>query len=255
MSGLLEVPGRNGLLEVPGGRRSNGLLEVVVFHAADAERAEAGGADRLQLSANTEDDPRSPEPAVVGQVRRVTSLPLRVVLRLREGYGTDGGEVARLQGLLTSYRAVGADGVVLGFLNAHTEIDMEVLPAVVGEPDFGWTFHRAVDSCISTDRAWRELRRLPGLDAVLTAGSARGVAEGLDELVSRAQSDPFARSVIMAGGQLAPEHVPWLVRAGVRAFQVGAVVRPLGSAKAYVDSDLVHTWRRLIDDAVARAAR
>ena len=199
---------------------------------------------------------------MVGQVRRVTGLPLRVVLRLREGYGTDGGEVARLQGLLTSYRAVGADGVVLGYLNAHTEIDVEVLTAVVGEPDpspssgrpFGWTFHRAVDSCISTDRAWRELRRLPGLDAVLTAGSARGVAEGLDELVSRAQADPFARSVIMAGGQLAPEHVPWLARAGVRAFQVGAVVRPLGSAKAYVDSDLVRTWRRLIDDAVARSA-
>ncbi len=231
----------------------SGLLEVVVFSAADAERAEAGGADRLQLTAGSEEDPRSPEPALVGQVRRVTRLPLRVVLRLREGYSTDGGEMARLHGLLTSYRAVGADGVVLGFLNGHTEVDASVVTAVVGEPDFGWTFHRAVDACISTDRAWRDLRGLPGLDAVLTAGSARGVAEGLDELVSRAKTDPFARSVIMAGGQLAPEHVPWLARAGVRAFQVGAVVRPLGSAKSYIDSDLVRTWRRLIDDAVARS--
>lgn len=239
----------------------SGLLEIVVFSAADAERAEAGGADRLQLTAGSEEDPRSPEPALVGQVRRVTGLPIRVVLRLREGYGTDGGEVARLQGLLTSYRAVGADGVVLGFLNGHTEVDASVVTAVVGEPDpsttpgqrFGWTFHRAVDACISTDRAWRDLRGLPGLDAVLTAGSARGVAEGLDELVARAKTDPFARSVIMAGGQLAPEHVPWLARAGVRAFQVGAVVRPLGSAKSYIDSDLVRTWRRLIDDAVARS--
>jgi copper homeostasis protein len=201
----------------------------------------------------SEEDPRSPEPALVGQVRRVTGLPIRVVLRLREGYGTDGGEVTRLQGLLTSYRSVGADGMVLGFLNAHTEIDAPVVTAVLGDSGLGWTFHRAVDSCISTDRAWRELRPLTGLDAVLTAGSARGVAEGLDELVSRAKTDPFARSVIMAGGQLAPEHVPWLARAGVRAFQVGAQVRPLGSAKAYVDADLVRTWRRLIDDAVARS--
>ena len=231
----------------------SGLLEVVVRHAADAERADAGGADRLTLLAGSEEDPRSPEPALVGQVRRVTSRPLRVMLRLREGFGTDGGELVRLQGLIGSYRQVGADGLVLGFLNAHTEIDVGVVTALVGAGDTGWTFSRAVDSCISVDRAWRELRRLPGLDAVLTAGSPRGVTEGLDDLVARADQDPFARSVIMAGGGLLPEHVPWLTRAGVRAFQVGAAVRPLGSTKAYVDPDLVRTWRRLVDDAMRHA--
>jgi copper homeostasis protein len=191
----------------------------------------------------------------VGQIRRATSLPIRVMLRLREGYGTDGGEVARLKGLLSSYRSVGADGLVLGFLNGHTEVDEEVVREIVGEPDFGWTFHRAVDSCISTDRAWRSLRTLPGLDQVLTAGSARGVAEGLDDLVRRAESDPGARSVIMAGGGLQPEHVPWLARAGVRAFHIGTPARPLGSYKAYIDADLVRTWRTLIDDAVSRSER
>jgi copper homeostasis protein len=240
VSGLLEVPGRDG------------LLEVVVRHAADAERAEVGGADRLHLLAGSEEDPRSPEPALVGQVRRSTTRPIRVTVRLREGFSTDGGELTRLQGLVSAYRQVGADGVVLGFLNAHTEVDGQVVTALVGQADFGWTFDRAVDACISVDRAWRELRRLPGLDAVLTAGSPRGVTEGLDELVNRARTDDFARSVIMAGGGLLPEHVPWLARAGIRAFQVGAAVRPLGSAKAYVDADLVRTWRTLVDDAVRR---
>jgi copper homeostasis protein len=226
------------------------LLEVVVRHAADAERAEAGGADRLHLLVGTEEDPRSPEPTLVGQVRRSTTKPIRVTVRLREGFSTDGGELTRLQGLVSAYRQVGADGVVIGFLNAHTEVDVSVVSALVGQADFGWTFDRAVDACISVDRAWRELRRLPGLDAVLTAGSPRGVTEGLDDLVHRAQTDDFARSVIMAGGGLLPEHVPWLARAGVRAFQVGAAVRPLGSAKAYVDPDLVRTWRTLVDHAV-----
>jgi copper homeostasis protein len=46
--------------------------------------------------------------------------------------------------------------------------------------------------------------------------------------------------------------VPWLARAGVRAFQIGAAARPLGSAKAYVDPDLVRTWRTLIDHATTR---
>ena len=248
MSGLLEVPGQDG------------LLEVVVRHAADAERAQAGGADRLYLLSGSEEDARSPEPALVGQVRRSTTLPLRVTVRLREGFSTDGGELVRLQGLVSAYRQVGADGVVIGFLNAHTEVDVPVVSALVGQADpstgsgrrFGWTFDRAVDACISVDRAWRELHRLPGLDAVLTAGSPRGVTEGLDELVNRARTDDFARSVIMAGGGLLPEHVPWLARAGIRAFQVGAAVRPLGSTKAYVDPDLVRTWRSLVDDAVRR---
>jgi len=228
------------------------LLEVVVRHSADAERAEAGGADRVYVLGSLDSGGLSPEPALVGQVRRATALPVRAVLRLREGYGTDGAEVVRLRGLLESYRAVGADGVVLGFLNGHTDIDTPVLAEVLADSDVPWTFSRAVDSCISTDRAWRTLAQLPGLDAVLTAGSARGVSEGLDDLVARARSDEFARGVIMAGGGLLPEHVPWLVRAGVRAFHVGSAVRPTRSWKAYVESDLVRTWRTLLDDAARR---
>ncbi|GAB2588942.1 copper homeostasis protein CutC [Microlunatus antarcticus] len=232
------------------------LLEVVVTHAPDAVKAEAGGADRVSLIGDAlpgterEAGALSPAPALVEQVRAATSLPVRPLLRLREGYGTDGGEVAHLHGLLSSYRSAGADGVVLGFLNALTEIDLEVVAELVGGADgagLRWTFSRAVDSCISTDRAWRDLPHLPGLDTVATAGSARGVAEGLDELVARAEGDPAARRVIMAAGGLSPEHVPWLARAGVGMFQVSTQVRPLGSWKAYVDADLVGTWRALLD--------
>jgi len=230
----------------------NGLLEVLVLHPADAERAEAGGAHRLEVASSLADG-MSPEPALVGQVRRATSLPIRVVLRLRPGYGTDGAEVARLKGLLSSYRAVGADGVVLGFLNAHTEVDTSVVAEIIsGHSDLQWTFHRAVDACISSNRAWRDLRGLPGLDQVLTAGSARGVSEGLDDLVARARGDEFARAVIMAGGGLLPEHVPWLVRAGIRAFHISAAARPLESTKAFVDPGLVRTWRTLIDHSTTR---
>ncbi len=231
-----------------------GLLEVEVLHPADAERAEAGGADRVVLLGAVEEGGRSPEPALVGQVRRATGLPLRVLLRLRDGYSTDGGEATRLHGLVSSYRSVGADGFVLGFLNADTEVDAGVVAEILGpQPEVGWTFSRAVDACISTDRAWRTLHALPGLDQVHTAGSARGVEEGLEELLARAGADPFARRLIMAGGGLQPEHVPWLVRAGVRAFHLDAQTRPLQSYKAYLDADLVRTWRDLVDDAIARA--
>ena len=44
----------------------SGLLEVIALHAADAERAEAGGADRLEIVGTMEFDGLSPEPALVG---------------------------------------------------------------------------------------------------------------------------------------------------------------------------------------------
>lgn len=232
-----------------------GLLEVIALHAADAERAQEGGADRLEIVGSMEHDGLSPEPALVGQIARATSLPLRVMVRLRDGFSTDGGEMVRLKALATSYLEVGAEGLVLGFLNGHTEIDEPVITELIGDLDCRWTFHRAVDSCISAERAWRELRYLPRLDQVLTAGSARGVPDGLDDLLQRATDDEFARQVIMAGGGLQAEHVPWLANAGVRSFHIGSSARPLGSWKAYLDAELVRSWRELIDDAVARAER
>lgn len=241
------------------------LLEVVVLHPQDVPGADEGGADRLFLVADparddaTAGEPagRSPEPAVVSAVCRETEVPVRVMLRLNDGLSTTGGELARLVGLAEDYVAVGAEGVSFGFLDADLEIDVEVCAYLADKlPGVPWTFHRAVDSALSTDRAWRQVRHLPGLDAVLTAGSVRGLDVGVDELVDRAASDAGIAALVMAGGGLRAEHVPWLVRAGVRQFHVGSTVRPGGSwGKAYVDPGHVRSWRMLVDDAVDRAQR
>src|SRR5690554_3601538 len=95
------------------------MLEVIALHAADAERAEEGGADRVELVGTMDDDGLSPEPREVDKVRRRTSILVRPMVRLRGGFTTDGGEVVRLKGLISSYLDAGADGVVLGFLDGH----------------------------------------------------------------------------------------------------------------------------------------
>lgn len=229
------------------------LLEVLALHAADAQRAEEGGADRVQLIGSLADAGMSPEPALVENVRDATSIQVRVLLRLRDGFGTDGGEVTRLRGLAASYLDAGADGIVMGFLNGHGEIDAEVLTAILADGDWPWTCHRAVDHALDSDRAWRTLSGLPRLDAVLTAGSARDLEHGLDDLIARARTSPEAAALIQAGGDLKAEHVPWLVRAGVRSFHITSAARPLGSWKAYVDPELVGSWRALLDSEVRHA--
>ncbi|MGA4507951.1 copper homeostasis protein CutC [Propionibacteriaceae bacterium G1746] len=232
------------------------LLEVIAFHENDARRAAEGGADRVELLGSLDDGGMSPEPGLVAKVR--TSLDhdgididLRPMVRLREGFGTDGAEATRLRGLIASYLDAGANGVVLGFLNGLGEVDAEVVTALVADGDFPWTFHRALDHALDARRAWQVLLGLPRLDQVLTAGSARDVEHGLDDLLTVAREVPGAADLIMAGGGLQPEHVPWLARAGVRAFHIGARARPLGSYKAWVDAGLVASWRHLVDAEIS----
>jgi copper homeostasis protein len=234
---------------------ASALLEVAVLHPADAEAADAGGADRVELLARPEDGGFSPEPAAVRVVARATELPVRVRLRLGDGYSATGGELSRLIGLAESYLANGAEGVVFGFLTRDLEIDAQLTDAVAdalrGSP---WTFSPAIDATLDLRRAWRNLFGLPGLDAVHTAGSALGVAHGRDELVALAVRDDRIAARILAGGGLDAESVPWLVRAGIRQFHVAEQVRPGGSwTRTHVDASYVRSWRLLLDDAVERA--
>jgi copper homeostasis protein len=240
-------------------RRATALLEVVVTHPRDVPGADEGGADRLFVVTDMEAGGLSPEPATVSTVCKETEVPVRVMLRLNDGLSTTGGEISRLVGLGEDFLSVGAEGLSFGFLTSDLEIDVDVCSYLADRlPQVPWTFHRAVDSALSTDRAWRQLAGLPGIDAVLSAGSVRGLEAGCDELVDRASADPQVARLLVAGGGLRPEHVPWLARAGVRRFHVGSTVRPGGSwTRSSVDAAHVRSWRMLLDDAAehAEAAR
>lgn len=230
------------------------VLEVRVLHAADAAPAETGGADRLVVARLEGDDELSPEPRLVAAVRSRSTLHLRPVVRLREGYSTDGGEFVRLRGLISAYLDAGADGLVLGFLNGLGEVDTEVLTGLLDGFTCPWEFSRAVDTCLEPDRAWETLLPLAHLDGVQTAGSARGMEHGLDEVVRLARADERVASHVIASGSLHPDHVPWLARAGVRQFRLDDQVRPGESRRAYVDAALVRSWRHLVDAEVGHAS-
>jgi copper homeostasis protein len=230
------------------------LLEVIALGAGDVAGAQQGGADRLAVVAGGEAAWLTPSVDTVGDIASRSNLPVRVTLRGNDGYSTSGSELTRLQGAAHQFAEAGVEGFVLGFLGPTVEIDVDATLALADE--FGsmpWTFHDVVDHALDYDKAWQRLRLMPRMDTVLTAGSARGVAAGLDELCRRAADDPYIAGLIMAGGGLQPDHVPWLARAGVRKFRVGPQVRPGGSWKAYADASMVRSWRTLVDDAVAAA--
>ena len=230
------------------------LLEVAVAHERDVAGAVEGGADRLHVvGAGVDGGSLSPEIATVSAVCRDVDVPVFALLRLNDSWTTTGGELTRLVGLAEDYLAVGAAGVSFGFLDADLEIDVEVCSHLATAlAQVPWTFHEAVDDTLDPRRSWRALLGLPGLVNVRSAGSPRGMVEGYEELLATAETDPAIARLLMPGGGLLAEHVPWLVRTGVRAFHLDEQVRPGGSRKAYVDAGLTRSWRLLLDDAMER---
>jgi copper homeostasis protein len=223
------------------------LLEVAVSEPRDVAGAAEGGADRLHVAVPGPTCALSPEPALVSTIGRESELPVFVLLRLNDTWSTTGGEFARLIGLAEDYLASGATGVAFGFLDADLEVDTETCSMLLGRlPDVPWTFTRAIDSSLDPRRSWRRLLDLPRLVAVRSAGSPQGMSVGYDDLLGSVT--PQIAPLLMPGGGLAAEHVPWLLGAGVRQLHLGDQVRPGGSAKAYVDASYVRSWRTMVDD-------
>jgi copper homeostasis protein len=216
------------------------ILEVIALNAVDARAAQEGGADRIELVAAMSRDGLTPDLETFERVRAATGLPVRVMLRDRDGYArpdaTDLGERA------AALRRAGAREFVLGFLDARGAVDVPMFDALEG---CAWTFHRALDHAADRTAALRAIRALPGVDYVLTAGSAAGVGAGLDVLRSEAAGAAGPR--ILAGGGLRREHVAPLRAAGVDAFHVGGGARR-GGWDTPVDAALVREWRALLDD-------
>ena len=230
------------------GSSEDAHLDVVVLHPRDAEAATAGGADRLLLAEAPEEGYLSPEPAAVSAVVRETDLPVYVVLR------APGVHFSSLVDLGSRFLELGARGLAYGFLDRDLEIDREACAELCTElGGVPWLFH-GFDEALDPEHAWRDVRGLPGLESVISAGSTRGLAHGADELIARATRDPRVAELLLAGGGLTPELVPWLVRAGVRRFAIGSSARTGGSwTRASVDVDHVRSWRMLLDDALSRA--
>ncbi|MBV6702195.1 copper homeostasis protein CutC [Kitasatospora aureofaciens] len=226
---------------------SRPIFEVIALTPQDAQAAESGGADRLELVTDMAADGLTPPVEDFARIRAAVNLPLRVMLRIRDGFAP--GDLDELRARAAALRAEGAEEFVLGFLDADGAVDLAAT-AAVAEAVAGcrWTFHRAIDH--SADRAALRaaVAALPGLDTYLTSGAAGGVDAGREVLVAELarKGEPGYGQRILIGGGLRAEHVPGLRAAGFDAFHVGGAVRVDGW-RTPVDAAKVAQWRALID--------
>jgi copper homeostasis protein len=225
------------------------MLEVIATSVEDALAAERGGADRLEVVAAMAADGLLPDTELVRRLRDAVTLPWRVMLRSRPGFGTDTRELAALCRAAERLRTLGVDGFVFGFLTQDGRLDRASMLALHAASGGGrWTLHRAFDQVVDIRGAWESCQELPGLDAILSAGSRAGISDGVAQLCERAAWQT-ARLRWLAGGGLRLEHLPALRAAGITQFHSGRAVRRGGTWDGPLDARRVQQWKAALGGA------
>jgi copper homeostasis protein len=221
------------------------LLEVIVQTLADAEEAAAGGADRLEVVRNIRDGGLTPPLSLVEAIAARVSLPLRVMVRENAGYVLNAGELPSLRRAAAEFRALGVDGIVLGFSRAHV-LGLDDLTSVLSVvPDTRATFHRAFDDLHDQLSAIDALTQVSQIDRILTDGGSGSPAERAERLRESGRR-AAGRLEIIAGGGVDERAFEWFARDGcVREIHVGRAARDAADAAAPVSAARVRRLRAL----------
>ena len=196
------------------------LLEVCVDSLEALERAQDGGARRIELCSRLDVFGLSPIPELLELARARSRVPLHVMVRPRPGdFAYDQAEFERMRAEVAALRERRVAAVVFGILRPDQSLDVERTRELVelARP-LPVTFHRAFDETPDKLRALDELIAL-GVERVLTSGGAANAFDGrfaLRALVERARG----RITVLAGG-------------GVRAHNWRDIVRDAGVAELH----------------------
>lgn len=175
------------------------LLEVCAGCHTSAIAAHDGGAARVELCSALEIGGITPSLGLIEQVRSVDGIDMNVLIRPRGGdFLFDKHEIATMERDIIAARQCGADGVVIGALNADGDIDIDTCRRLIdAAEDMSITFHRAFDRCRNPLKALEDIIAL-GCNRLLTSGQASTALKGillLKQLVEIANG----RIIIMPG--------------------------------------------------------
>jgi len=211
------------------------ILEIAANSLASALAAQRGGADRIELCAALEVGGVTPSEGLIAVVREKVRLPLYVLIRPRAGdFVYSDEEFATMQRDIEHCVTLGCDGVVIGALDAHGDVDRVRCRELIGAAGrLGVTFHRAFDMARDASAALEDLVAL-GCERVLTSGGAPNALQGaatIQALVRQAGH----RIRIMPGGGVDANNVATL-RTQTDAKEFHASARRLLPSRAQVRS-------------------
>jgi copper homeostasis protein len=149
------------------------MLEVIVTSVEEAQEAELGGADRLELVRAFDLGGLTPAPELVEQVTQAVSIPVRVMLRENASMALGHlDEMDTLRCRASQFARFPIDGLVLGFVKDGS-LDIETIAQVLAAaPGCRVTFHRAFEYVSDPLAAIHQIKQFPQIDRILTRGGA-----------------------------------------------------------------------------------
>jgi len=211
----------------------------------EAQEAQRGGADRLEIVRDLDQGGLTPALDTVRAIRAAVDLPLRVMVRETADYKMHGPEdLARMREAAAAFGALRVDGLVVGFERAG-ESDLESVRAILeAAPRTRATFHRAFEALDDPIAAIESLRSLPQIDRILTNGGDGPWEEKAKRMEAWRQAAK-PEIAILAGGGLDLVALQRLQRAtGLTEFHIGTAARANGQVRA----DRVAVFKRALTD-------
>jgi copper homeostasis protein len=215
-------------------------LEVIATSLSEAIEGQAGGADRLELVRELDQDGLTPSLDLVREIMSTVPLPVRVMVRENAGMAISSPrELALLQSQAAAFAKLPIDGLVLGWITADGEVDIASLHAVLDGLDCRVTFHRAIEHVSDPLQAIRTLKHFPQIDRILTSGGSGLWRDRQASLLDlQAAAAPEIQILVAVG--IAPDALAGVFEAS--AFQevhVGRAVRQSQDVSGAVDRQMV----------------
>lgn len=198
------------------------ILEIAVTSLLSARRAEAGGADRVELCMELGVGGLTPSPGLLEEVLNALSIPVNVLIRPRSGDFTyTDYELQVMEQDIRYCKSVGCAGIVSGVLMDTHEIDQAATERLIeASGDLPFTFHRAFDWTSNFEQSIDTLLAM-GVKTVLSSGQEPQVIAGLETL-QRMQLRAGDALTVMPGGGVTPDNASIFAQAGFRALHASA---------------------------------
>lgn len=213
-------------------------LEICCYSVESALLAAKCGADRIELCQNYTEGGTTPSFGSIRTALAHLQIPLNVMVRPRGGdflYSSIEFEIMKQE--VQQLKTMGANGVVVGFLQADGQIDLKRTQEMIDlAGDMEVTFHRAFDMCRDPMLALEQLIEL-GVTRILTSGAKVNVVEGMNmltQLIEKADQ----RIIVMPGCGLTPDNLSELLHR-TQAMEVHSASKTfISSRMTYVNPDV-----------------
>lgn len=183
------------------------MIEVCATNIQSAIAAQRAGAQRIELCCAIDGGGLTPSPGLLREARKQLSIAVNVLIRPREGnFCYDEREISIMLDDIRFCREAGADGVVIGALDASGRLDVPAMQAMLGAAQgMDVTCHRAIDYAADPFEAMETLIAL-GVRRILSSGQAVSAYEGrflLQKMVEKAAG----RIIVMPGAGISINNI------------------------------------------------